>query len=106
MSQSRQTRIFGPHRPEWQERLPKGLRIAAEWQFGTLVLAGIVSMVTTGNLLAVPVAFGISAMGWMFLTGFREDRRLESPVTWWAAVIFFSAIGLLVAVGLSVDPPD
>lgn len=106
MSSSRHGRTFGPHRPEWQEGLPKGLRTAAEWLFGSLVLAGIASAARTGNFAAVPVAFGVSAVAWMFLTGFREDQRLESPRTWWTTVVLLSAVGFLVAGSLVFAPPD
>lgn len=105
MSDMQPSRTFGPHRPAWQEQLPKGLRTAAEWLFGSLVLAGIVSAVRTGNLAAIPVTIGVSVLVWMFLTGFREDRRLESPITWWAAVVVLSAVGFLVAAAMIFDPP-
>lgn len=105
MTSPRNSRIFGPHRPDWQERLPRQLRVAAECLFGSFVLAGAVSAVRTGRPEAIPAGIFGTALAWLFLTGFREDRRIESPVLWWAMVILLSAIGFSVAVALVFDPP-
>ena len=97
--------VFEPHRPAWQERLPKGLRTAAEWQFGMHVLASLVSVMRGGELFALPLGLALTAVGWMVLTGVREDRRIESPTVWWSVVVLMSGVGAAAVATLAFDPP-
>jgi hypothetical protein len=106
MSQLRRpgTSLFTINRPEWQANLPRGLRIAAEWQFGTIVLSSIIGSIR-GDLVGLPVGLFISFILFLFLSGWAESRRINSPGLWWAVVITLSLLGALAVVGVvTVDP--
>lgn len=108
MSQSKRLKssLFTINRPEWQANLPRGLRIAAEWQFGTLILAAILSAIRTGNVLLIPVAVLGSFVLFLLTSGYNENRRINNPLLWWAFVILVSSIGAFGSVILIVDPPE
>jgi hypothetical protein len=96
--------LFTINRPEWQANLPRGLRIAAEWQFGTIVLSSIIGSIR-GDLVGLPVGLFISFILFLFLSGWAESRRINSPGLWWAVVITLSLLGALAVVGVvTVDP--
>jgi Na+-driven multidrug efflux pump len=102
----RRSTFFTLHRPDWQANLPRGLRIAAEWQFGTLVLAALVGAFRDGEIMFIPMALALQGFWFLFLTGFREDRRINSPVAWWALVVFLTCFGLLLTGVMIFDPPE
>jgi len=96
--------FFRFHQPQWQRAMPRRLRLAAQWQFGTIPLAAIV--------LLASGAFGLAAMlavfsGFLFLFtgGWSAGERIKSPIGWWATVILFSAMGAVSVVALAVSPP-
>ncbi|MGH9042029.1 MAG: hypothetical protein ACRDZ3_17555 [Acidimicrobiia bacterium] len=105
-SRPRRPRFFSLNRPEWQETLPRPLRIAAELQFGTLVLAAVVGAILDGNIIGIPMALGFTGFMFLFLTGFREDRRINSPAAWWAVVILIAGLGLFLTAVMIFDPPE
>jgi hypothetical protein len=86
------------HRPPWQEQLPRHLRFAAEWQFGTLPLAALV-MLFRGVFAATAALVIASVFCFTYLAAWREDRRINSPYLWWSFVILVTALGLLILVG-------
>jgi hypothetical protein len=106
MTQSKRSSLFTINRPEWQSNLPRGLRIAAEWQFGTVILAAILSAIRSGELLIVPAAVFGSFVLFLLTSGYFENRRINNPVLWWTFVIFVSAIGAFAIVILIFDPPE
>lgn len=106
MSQLRSSRagFFTINRPEWQANLPRGLRTAAEWQFGTVILASVIGGLR-GDLVGLPVGLLVSFILFLFLSGWVESRRINSPGLWWIVVITLSLIGALGLIGaLFVDP--
>jgi hypothetical protein len=87
------------HRPAWQEQLPKGLRLAAEWQFGTLLLVALVQLLKdefAGAFFFVMM----SVFFFTFLAAWREDRHIKSPYVWWLVVGLLSAMSAVTVVGL------
>ncbi len=92
------------NRPAWQASLPRGLRIAAEWQFGTVILSAIIGAFR-GDLVGLPVGLLVSFVFFLFLSGWAESRRINSPGLWWAVVIVLSLLGAGGVVGVVlVDP--
>lgn len=106
MSQTKRPRpsFFTINRPPWQEALPRGLRMAAEWQFGTIILFSTIAAIR-GDLTALPVGGGVSLLFFLLLSGWAEGKRINSKVAWWAVVIGISLLGAFVSVILIVDPP-
>jgi hypothetical protein len=98
--------FFTLHRPPWQERLPRGLRLAAEWQFGTLILGSILGTLRGGELYGLLLGPAVSGILFLLLAGWREDRRINNPIVWWAIVILLSGIGAAGILSLIFDPPD
>ncbi|MGH8906308.1 MAG: hypothetical protein ACRD0K_07300 [Egibacteraceae bacterium] len=94
---------FTFHRPPWQQRLPKRLRLAAEWQFGTLALIASMALLR-GEFAAAGFFCLMSLFFFTFFAGWVESRRINNPYAWWAAVIFISAGGGL-GVLFSIFPP-
>jgi len=106
MSQLRRsgTGPFRGDRPEWQENLPRGLRLAAEWQFGTVILASLIGAIR-GDLVGLPVGLFASFMVFLFLSARAGSRRIDTPGLWWALVIVLSTLGAIGVIGvLLVDP--
>ncbi len=94
------------NRPEWQANLPRGLRIAAEWQFGTFILASILAATRTGEFVGIPVSLAFSFIMFLILSGWAQNKRVNSPIVWWTIAIGFGLLGALGIVVLIVDPPD
>ncbi len=86
------------HRPPWQERLPKGLRFAAEWQFGMLLVLAVVQLLK-GEFAAAFFFVVMSVFFFTFLAGWIENRRINSPFIWWSVVTVLSALTALAVVG-------
>jgi hypothetical protein len=86
------------HRPPWQERLPPRLRLAAETQLGTWILAALI-MLLRGEVVGAVVLLMPSFLFFTLLTGWREDRRITSPPLWWACVAVATALGALALIG-------
>lgn len=97
--------FFTINRPEWQARLPRGLRTAAEWQFGTWIVFAVLATIQ-GELIALPMSLAFSFFLFLLLSGWSEGKRFNSPVTWWVAVVGFSLLAAFGAVILLVDPPE
>jgi hypothetical protein len=93
------------NRPAWQAGLPPTLRIAAEWQFGTWILLAIVGAVR-GELLALPAGLGFSFFLFLFLSGWSESRRINTPVLWWAFVLGMSLLPAFSVALLFLDTPE
>lgn len=92
--------FFTLSRPEWQQRLPRKLRIAAEWQFGTWFATSFL-LLLRGELMGAAIGVGFSAMVFLMLTGgLQPSWRLETPLGWWAVVVLFTMMGALGVVVL------
>jgi len=98
--------FFTLHRPAWQERLPRGLRLAAEWQFGMWILLPIVATFMGGDLLGAVLGIALSGFFFLMLTGWREDQTISNPVGWWSLVLALSALGASGVIFLLVTQPD
>lgn len=108
MSQARRprSRVFTINRPEWQTNLPRALRIAGEWQFGTMILVGIVVAIRMGNIVAIGGGFVPQFLMFLILSGWAENKRINSRVAWWALSIGIGLMGAVVLLGVIFDPPE
>jgi hypothetical protein len=70
----RRSAFFTINRPEWQANLPRALRIAAEWLFGTLIIGGVQYAIRTGELVGIPMGVFISFVIFLFTSGWNESR--------------------------------
>jgi hypothetical protein len=95
MLMSRMTPSWEPGpRPRPQDRLPYRWRLAAEWQFGAWLLLALVAVIR-GEFAAAAVMVAVSAIFFVLLSGWREDRRINSPLFWWLLAAFTTALGFL-----------
>jgi hypothetical protein len=108
MSQPRRvrSRLLTINRPAWQANLPRGLRIAAEWQFGTLIVASLLGAVRTGDYATTPIGIFTSIIFFLILSGWAENKRINNKVAWWALSIGLGLGGALAIAVLVFDPPQ
>ena len=90
--------FFKFHQPEWQRRMPRRLRLAAQWQFGTFPLTALV-MLVTGNFAFSALSAGFSGFLFLFTGGWSLNERFKHPVPWWGFVMVVSATGFFCVVG-------
>lgn len=93
--------FFRFHQPQWQRDLPRRLRLAAQWQFGTIPLAAIV-LLAVGQFGLAAILAGFSGFLFLFTGGWSAGERLKSPIAWWGTVILFSGMGALGLVAIAV----
>ena len=100
MTGPRRSRSLRPtiHRPPWQERLPRHLRLAAEWQFGTPALLALVQILK-GEFAGAFFFLMMTTFCFFFLAGWYEERRINSPYAWWGFVDLLAAGGAVATVG-------
>lgn len=82
-------------RGRWRNPLPPSLRIAAELQFGTVILFAILIGVKEGP------AFGLggilmAVMAWLH----THFRAADSPANWWISVVLFTVAGAFFSVAV------
>jgi hypothetical protein len=100
MSESRRDRFerFLDSDQKWDNRLPPALRRAAELNFGTWFVAGII--------LAVKKGIGGGAfflvVAWL-MWGLIRTRGAYSQATWWIGVVFGTVFGGVLCVFLLVE---
>jgi hypothetical protein len=86
------------HRPPWQEQLPPRLRLALESQCGTW-LVGAVDMLIRRQVAGALALMIMQLFLFVFLAGWREDRRITNPYAWWAFAIFATLMGFGLLIG-------
>ena len=107
MSQTRRfiSDFFTINRPAWQREIPRRLRVAAEWQFGTVPLMAAISLFR-GDFVGALVMASISAILFIFTSGWSPGRRINSPLLWWVFVLATSTVAAFTLVYVLIDPPE
>lgn len=82
----------------WDNPLPRALRVAAEWNFGTWILVAILGVLREGlwpgSFMFVPAVLA---------TVVTHTRGATSPAFWWFSVVGFTLFGAFLCFVVLVE---